>query len=205
MSALAKRWLRLCWVMIRMVFWLVLLLHMSRLWSGLQPVWLGQLITMLTTAAAALLFADAVRDAAHAAASQGGAEMIKAVSTESMLALQALGDIRAEDLREFAVWWKGDSLHHDKYVIHKDHVDAMRDAFVALHHSPGVNPHNGERTAEIWKLECGPLLANGPFWWTTPDLAATPLEVVGALLLTGYGRRAVWKHPELEAEERLAD
>lgn len=142
--------------------------------------------------------------------------MIKANGMESMLALQALGEVRAEDLRDFVVWWKGEHIRGDHYVIHKNHVDAMRDAFVALHHSPGVNPYNGLKTAEIWKLECGPLLANGPYWWTTPDLGATALEVVGALLFTGHGRCVVWEHPELaagrdeclqremRAEERLA-
>lgn len=138
------------------------------------------------------------------------------LALQGLLTLQGMGDVRAEDLREFVVWWKGEYIRHDKYVVHKSHVDAMRDAFVQLHHSPGVNPHNGEKTAEIWKLECGPLVANGPHWWTTPGLGKDK-EAVGALLFGGLGRRPVWQHPELlaeieydrrrlmEAEERLVE
>lgn len=49
-------------------------------------------------------------------------------------------------------------------------VPAFVRATQRLHHSPGINPHNGGAAAKIWKITSRAMNVCGPYWWTTPDL-----------------------------------
>ena len=56
-----------------------------------------------------------------------------------------------------------------EYIMHKDHVQRFVEASVKLHHSPGINPANGEQTTPIWRITSAPLHASS-YWWSTPSL-----------------------------------
>lgn len=49
-------------------------------------------------------------------------------------------------------------------------LSAFVEASKRLHHSPGINPHNGGETAKVWKITSRPMRIDGPYWWSTPDL-----------------------------------
>jgi hypothetical protein len=63
---------------------------------------------------------------------------------------------------------RGNGSGHE-YIMHKDHVAKFVEASVKLHHTPGINPANKEKTAPIWRITSAPLHASS-YWWTTPSL-----------------------------------
>lgn len=92
------------------------------------------------------------------------------------------------------------------YITHESHVAGFVAAQIELHHEPGVNPFNGNKTTPIWRIETAPFTACGPYWWTTPGLAREKPCTNGTILLnTQHSRRLIWEHPALaEINENLA-
>lgn len=70
-----------------------------------------------------------------------------------------------------------------EYIMHKDHVPRFVEASVKLHHNPGVNPGNGQKTAPIWRITSAPLHV-GTYWWTTPNLQGND-DPEGAAIVKG--------------------
>lgn len=49
-------------------------------------------------------------------------------------------------------------------------VERLVTAVLALHHDPGLNPHNGQPAARLRALRVGrPALSQG-YWWSAPNL-----------------------------------
>jgi len=64
-------------------------------------------------------------------------------------------------------------------IVLASEAEAMKAACYTLHVDPGVNPHTNNKTAETSEILIEPLgedvdikklRANGPYWWSTPDL-----------------------------------
>lgn len=91
--------------------------------------------------------------------------------------------------------------------MHQSQVDTFIEATVRLHHSPGINPHNGAETAKLWEIKVAGLQEDTvSYWWCNPDLKSNG-SAQGAQLnndtfaLIGLRDRK-WAHPLLLAKEK---
>jgi hypothetical protein len=91
--------------------------------------------------------------------------------------------------------------------MHQDEIHIFLEALVALHHSPGINPYNGGKAAELWEVVAGTLETDTKsYWWSSPTLADDH-AVKGAQLNRDIREGRMWAHPSLldrEADEMLA-
>lgn len=79
-----------------------------------------------------------------------------------------LGDPRISEMRQVVIHYR--NLRPSTYLIHQCEVERFVEASKQLHSDPGLNPHNGNLCAKVWKITVTPVRATGPFWWTTPGL-----------------------------------
>ena len=71
------------------------------------------------------------------------------------------------------------------HTVLREDVDRLFAAVLELHHEPGVNPANKNKTAPVINIVAYPMKPSGPFWWTTPGLSKGADEKTGVQL---YGR-----------------
>lgn len=88
---------------------------------------------------------------------------------------------------------KENYMHNAEYVLHKDEVDKFVEAQKRLHHDPGVNPHNGSKTAEVISIDVCEFGATGPFWWSTPDLQNNQDPAGAIIMARDYVRVNIWR------------
>lgn len=93
-------------------------------------------------------------------------------------------------------------IHIAEYVVHKDEVDKIVEAQKRLHYSPGINPHNGNKTAEALSIDVCEFTATGPFWWSTPDLQNNKDSAGAIVMARDYVRVNVWSKDKEEAKRR---
>lgn len=80
-----------------------------------------------------------------------------------------LGDPRLSELR-LVEWEYAGGGEARRELVPADEVERLVQAVLALHHDPGLNPHNGEPTAALVRLRVGrPALSEG-YWWSGPTL-----------------------------------
>jgi hypothetical protein len=72
------------------------------------------------------------------------------------------------DIRQVVLYFIATSTQ--SHLVHKDEVSKFVKAAKELYVSPGINPHNGARCSECWKITVASLGPTGPFWWSTPGL-----------------------------------
>jgi hypothetical protein len=95
------------------------------------------------------------------------------------------------------------------HYMHESQVQTFIDATVALHHEPGINPHNGVKTASLWEIKvCGLEEKAVSYWWCDPTLKDN-YSAHGAKInpakwaLLGPTDR-VWACPTLWKQEHMA-
>jgi hypothetical protein len=95
-----------------------------------------------------------------------------------------------------------DSPHY----MHESQVETFIAASIALHHSPGINPHNGNPTSALWEIKVAPLGEETSYWWCCPDLmanhSAQGAQINQALWSICFLTDRKWAHPILLAEEK---
>ena len=99
-----------------------------------------------------------------------------------------LGDTLAKELRVVFLDFQGGSVA--EHIVHEREVDAIVAASIRLHYDPGMNPHNGETAARIWRIRCADFRARGPYWWTERELGILPSE--GAFTISAGFGRTIW-------------
>jgi len=83
------------------------------------------------------------------------------------------------------------------HYMHQDEINIFLEALVVLHHSPGINPYNGGKTAELWEVVAGTLETDTKsYWWTSPTLKDDHV-VKGAQLNRDIREGRMWAHNEL--------
>ncbi len=82
---------------------------------------------------------------------------------------QEPGAILLWDLRQVTlVFVDGSTTSH---IVHKNDVERLVSASIKLHGYPGLNPHNGNKTAKARQIYVEQALrVTGPHWWSTPNL-----------------------------------
>jgi len=101
---------------------------------------------------------------------------------------------------------QGKEIPHEPhmYYMHESQVETFVSAQVALHHEPGVNPHNGMKTTPLWEIMVGGLVTDAKsYWWCDPALKAND-SPQGAKLNSSNDRRRVWACPTLWRNEHMA-
>ena len=95
------------------------------------------------------------------------------------------------NLRPLMLWWSIHSLRKvtvtfkggrtSSYIIHKWGLRNFVKAFVRLHYSPGINPHNGVTTTPITMITVALVCVHWPYWWTTPNLRGNGEWLLGGV------------------------
>jgi hypothetical protein len=94
------------------------------------------------------------------------------------------------------------------HYMHESQVETFISATVALHHEPGINPHNGAKTASLWEIKVCGLDDDKSYWWCDPTLKSNN-SAQGAKInqakwaILGPIDR-VWACPTLWKEEHMA-
>ena len=78
-------------------------------------------------------------------------------------------DPRLSELRQVEWELEGASAPRHELVPAAD-VERLCQAVLALHHAPGVNPHNGEPAARLLRLSVGAPTLHAGYWWSAPNL-----------------------------------
>lgn len=113
-------------------------------------------------------------------------------------------DMPISEFRLVHVHFK-DREQHNTHLMHATQVDRFIQATVELHHSPGINPANNNKTLPISEISAYNIRSAGPYWWTTPGLAIDP--AAGATTMdtdhrthrwtpAGGPNGTIWKAPE---------
>lgn len=127
-----------------------------------------------------------------------------------MIEIKRDTDRRLSEFCQFEVYFKRGAtnpLKHEAttHIIKRTDVEKLTRAYLELHYSPGVNPHNGGRTAVVYEIKVGTFLPSGPFWWTTPGLDKND-DPNGVTLYTVEPSKVIWRHPDyqklLDKEDR---
>jgi len=109
------------------------------------------------------------------------------------------------DFRQVTLHFRnGDAISTSEHLVHKDDVDALVEASKKLHYDPGINPHCGRKTSQIYMISVATPYIAGPYWWSTPGLGKIKDESSGANLINWSGK-TVWMSPEYKEELRLRD
>jgi hypothetical protein len=81
-----------------------------------------------------------------------------------------LADLRLVEWDLLADTPRGKTPSTTRELVPAADVPLLVEALVKLHHDPGVNPHNGNKTARLVRVRVGtPSLGDG-YWWTGPTL-----------------------------------
>jgi hypothetical protein len=105
-----------------------------------------------------------------------------------------------KDLREVSIYFKGRD-HTITYIVPKEDVYTFLKAAVELYYSPGINPHNGVKTTEAWRITVSELGDFDSFWWTVPGLKRNH-DPKGARVADWWFENELWVHPELAAQRK---
>lgn len=100
------------------------------------------------------------------------------------------------DFRQVTIRWM-DSDGFANHIVHKDEVDAFVKATVQLHHSPGINPYNGNVCAVAAEIFVSSFEATPPVWWSTPGLGTERAQ--GATVFDPQNGQQVWINPDYAA------
>jgi hypothetical protein len=102
------------------------------------------------------------------------------------------------------LYWE-DKSEPTMYLIRKAHLERFKEATLKLHHERGVNPHDGNKTARLYRMTASPLQSHGPYWWTTPNLQANGDSARATIIDTSLSTETLWLSDEEdlrgEAEE----
>lgn len=64
--------------------------------------------------------------------------------------------------------------HLDKedriFYVEEKHIHNFLVAWIRLHHTPGVNPYNNNRTAKLAYVAIHKFKKTKGYWWTSPTL-----------------------------------
>lgn len=95
-----------------------------------------------------------------------------------------------------------DSTHY----MHESQVQTFLKASIALHHEPGINPHNKNRAAALWEIRVAPLGEQVSYWWCEPNLTVNHsthgAQINQAEWSICYLTDRKFAHPTLLSEER---
>ena len=109
-------------------------------------------------------------------------------------------DFPISQLRMVTIYYHNDgkvSEHSGRHMMHEDQVETFVKATVALHHSPGINPHNGVEAASLWEIRFSQVETDAEsYWWSTPDLQRNG-DPMGAQLNAEILDQRLWAHPLL--------
>lgn len=101
------------------------------------------------------------------------------------------------DLVVVTNYWQNNSSP-STYVVALSQLRLFKEATLRLHHSPGINPHNKEKTMSLSRMTIRRLCkvreevkADGPFWWSTPNLKEN-YDHSGAMIFSGVND-AEWR------------
>ena len=90
---------------------------------------------------------------------------------------------RMSEIRKVVSYYVGGG--RDVHFVLESELELMLDAIQKLHFSPGINPHNGQKTAMIFAIEVEAYVPDisHPYWWSCPSLnedknGATVLQFV---------------------------
>lgn len=110
-------------------------------------------------------------------------------------------DLRLADLR--LVEWdleadtpRGPSPSTSRELVPVTDVPMLIEALIKLHHSPGVNPHSGRRTARLVRVRVGKASLGEGYWWTGPTLQDEGLKA----RLVRWTTEVVWDRGMLDDE-----
>jgi len=112
------------------------------------------------------------------------------------------------DIVQVTLWFRteaGKMPDTQTHLMHKDYVDEFKKASIKLHYSPGVNPHNGNKTAKIDRIEVRALEPQKPYWWARESLGVgdsdeeQPMTMVNARWL---GYKNDWHSQRYEDERK---
>lgn len=110
-------------------------------------------------------------------------------------------DFPISQLRVVTCYFKGG--HKNDHHMHESQVDTFVKAQVRLHHSPGVNPHNCKKTAELDQISVSTLdLQARSYWWTTEDLQNNSDPKGAEINNVSLGTR-VWSRRDVEASNEV--
>jgi len=98
-------------------------------------------------------------------------------------------DLKVSDLRLVTLYWQNGGAN-STHIVPAFEVERLKEATVRLHHTPGVNPANGGETRKVWLITSEPMMFEGPYWWSTPDLGQND-DPAGARLLRGNFDREI--------------
>jgi hypothetical protein len=110
------------------------------------------------------------------------------------------------------IFGEGKTTSEHVHYMHESQVETFIAATVALHHSPGINPHNGIKTASLWEIKVCELGEQVSYWWCDPTLmknhSAQGAQINQAKWSICFLTDRKWAHPDLlrkEKEQREAD
>lgn len=103
------------------------------------------------------------------------------------------------------VFREGKTTSEHVHYMHESQVETFIAASVRLHHSPGINPHNGNKTASLWEIKVCSLGDQVSYWWCHPDLKDN-YSPQGAKINPAqwaiWRKDRKWAHPSLLSEEK---
>lgn len=107
-----------------------------------------------------------------------------------------LEDFPISELRIVRLY-KGDQIRSTDHYMHKSQVKTFCKAAIALHHSPGINPHTKCKTTPLKEIYVGCLRTDAvSYWWCTEDLQNNG-DPKGARLNDADSRtERVWAHTD---------
>lgn len=76
--------------------------------------------------------------------------------------------VKAKDLRLVTLHFVDGS--RAQRIVYFGEVDRLAQAALRLQNNPGVNPYTSTKTSKLEQINVWKLSADGPFWWSTPDL-----------------------------------
>ena len=89
------------------------------------------------------------------------------------------------------LYWEGE-FESTMHLVPKAHLERFKEATLKLHHDPGVNPHDGGKTARLYQMTASPLQLAGPYWWTTPDLKSHGHPSGATIISTDRSSENLW-------------
>jgi hypothetical protein len=101
-------------------------------------------------------------------------------------------DPNLSDLRKVTLYF--DNGSNASHIVIAGHLDEFIEATKRLHVSPGINPHNNQKTSEVIYITVDSLEMTGPFWWTTPTLNSNG-DPAGAMVVGTKGSVVAYRKP----------